>query len=350
MKRREIKIGQKLVQIATDNIIPDPDQPRKTFNPEVINSLAQSLDYYGLVTALTVRPIGEGRHMIIEGEERWRAARQAGLEQLLCVSEDIIDDDAHLMQLIASVRHDEIPESELAIGIAKYLDSHPDTTQAELANCLGWNKSDVSIFYRIAKLPVELFNRLQSGDLEFKEVRELVRIKSGKRQMEVAQPFIDGTLTSEHISKVVTVAKEKPKKPVSEIIAEVVPSKKVEGETEVEVESGAEAQAKPESEGKAEVEGKAETKATVEEKAEVTLQDEVEATVQNINKSMKDLFDELTKLEGKDIPGDDWNETQVYVENMVIRLLWFLNDRDPEAVDKLLIEWRESQQGPCEST
>lgn len=366
MKTREIKIGQKLLEIPIVKITPDPDQPRKTFRDEVINGLAQSLGNYGLVTALAVRPIGEDKYMIIEGEERWRAAKQAGLGELLCVVEDIIDDDAHLMQLIASVQHDEIPESELATAIAKYLDTHTDISQTELAECLGWNKSDVSVFYRIAKLPVELFNKLKSGELEFKEARELVRIKSQKRQKEVAQPFIDGTATSEHISKVVTEAKEKPDKPVSEIIEEVVlgkqaAEKEVQAEVEtappIEAEGEVQVAAETETEGevvketteaiKEKAEVKAETKAAVKEKAVVTPEDEIKLAVGNIKKLMQDFFTEAQKLTDKEIPTADWNELEVYLRDIIMRFFWLLNDHNPEAVCELIQKWNESQQSEC---
>ena len=80
------------VALPIDGVIPDPNQARKTFQPDSLHTLAQSLLETGPISPIVVRPAPEGKHMIVVGERRWRAAKDAGLSHVDCIIRHDIDE------------------------------------------------------------------------------------------------------------------------------------------------------------------------------------------------------------------------------------------------------------------
>ena len=88
------------MRIRIDQVIPDPNQPRKTFDDEAIKELASSFDSYGIISPLKVRPYGDSQYMIITGELRYRAAKLRGEKEIECIVQEATDQQAGGMQFI----------------------------------------------------------------------------------------------------------------------------------------------------------------------------------------------------------------------------------------------------------
>lgn len=211
------------MRIPIDQIIPDPNQPRRTFDGEAIKELASSFDSYGVISPLKVRPYGDNQYMIIAGELRYRAIKQRGDKQIDCVVQEATDQQAREMQFIENLQRQDIPALELGQAFKEYCDTY-GVSQAELARKLGYKSSDAvdDRISLVTKSSGVINAALKSGKLQFSEAARIVTIPDKKRQEEVAEPFIRGDVSSKHAPKVAELARKEPERPVDDIIGEVV--------------------------------------------------------------------------------------------------------------------------------
>lgn len=211
------------MRIPVNQIVPDPNQPRKTFNDEAIKELASSFDCYGVISPLKVRPSSDNLFMIIVGEMRWRAAKERGDKEIEALVQEATDQQAREMQFIENLHRNEIPAWELGDAFLKYCQEY-DISYTELSRRLGY-KSVQPILNRVRlveKPNVIINHALKTRKLQPSEASEILRIPDAKRQAEVAQPFIKGEVHSTHAAKISELARKEPQRPVDDIIGEVV--------------------------------------------------------------------------------------------------------------------------------
>ena len=141
--------------IEIERIQPDPNQPRKTFVKETLESLAQSIrEIGGIIDPITVQFSGnEDCFLIISGERRYRAAKLAGLDTLPCIVKQPDDKTRFLMQFIANIQREDIPPLEEAAAIRRLVQTY-GFTQHEIAKLINKSKSYVS---QCIKIPLRFF-------------------------------------------------------------------------------------------------------------------------------------------------------------------------------------------------
>ncbi len=145
-------------------IKPNPNQPRKTFDPESLAGLASSIETSGVVQPLLVRPLHDGSYELIAGERRWRAAQQAGLEKVPAVVRDPEEAERLQAALIENmVREDLNPVDEARACAALVEDL--GLSKEELAKRVGRSRPAVSNLIRLLDLPDEVLEMLESGEL-----------------------------------------------------------------------------------------------------------------------------------------------------------------------------------------
>lgn len=178
------------------SLSPDPSQPRKRFDPASISSLSQSLQSEGLLHPILVRKAGEGGDawIIVAGERRWRAAREASWEYIAC-----IEVDARLatrIALIENLQRVDLTPLEEAQGISDNLSA--GLSLADVATMIGRSKSDVSETVRLLDLSDALKVRLQSGELSFPKATLLEIAKAGDAaaQEKMCEAILARKLTS----------------------------------------------------------------------------------------------------------------------------------------------------------
>ena len=114
-----------VVSVRVADIIPDPNQPRKTFTPDGLRGLTHSLQESGQISPILIRPRPDGKFTILVGERRWRAARDAGLSHVECIIHDDVDDQkAHEIQLAENYQREDITPLEQARSFKRYLDTY----------------------------------------------------------------------------------------------------------------------------------------------------------------------------------------------------------------------------------
>ncbi len=210
------------MKIKISQIIPDPEQPRKTFDMEKIVELRSSTESLGLIQPITVRPCSDGKYMVIVGERRFRAAQLDGVETIECnVRQDVDDKKAREMQF-AENYHFEAP-----IPIEQYKSWLSHMTlfgikPAEFCRITGIPHPTVSDGISIlTKLDKNVGADILSGRLPVRAAAAISRIDNLVRQREVAKPIVDEVITGEKARNMIQIAKEQPSRSVDSIVAQI---------------------------------------------------------------------------------------------------------------------------------
>ncbi len=139
---RSTNTDRQLRRVKTSLIARNPNQPRKYFDPEAINQLAESIRQYGVLNPLTVRRTGEG-YELIAGERRLRAAKQAGLLEVPCIVMAASEQDSSALALVENLQRRDLDFFEEAWGFKKLIDTF-GLTQEEAARKVGKTQSAVA--------------------------------------------------------------------------------------------------------------------------------------------------------------------------------------------------------------
>ncbi len=178
------------MNLPLHKIEPNPNQPRKDFDPEELESLAQSIRVHGLMQPLTVREIGNGYYDIIAGERRWRACRMAGLSHVPCILVEADNKKAMELALIENLQRQDLNPVEEALGYQSLMEDF-DLTQEEVANQVGKSRSAVANALRLLGLNEKCLTWLREGKLTAGHARAVLQLKQEKLQVEAAQKIIN---------------------------------------------------------------------------------------------------------------------------------------------------------------
>lgn len=155
-------------------IEPDPEQPRKRFDDDALNQLADSITENGLLQPIAVRhkKVGPG-YIIIAGERRWRAARLAGLDEVPVIIKDVTDEQAAALALIENLQREDLDPIEVAEGCRQLIDKY-GLTQESAAKKLGKSRSAVTNSLRLLALPEDVRRMVSGGKLSFGHAKVLL--------------------------------------------------------------------------------------------------------------------------------------------------------------------------------
>ena len=168
---------------------PDPDQPRKDFDPEALAELAESITEHGIIQPLTVRETKNGFYQIIAGERRWRAARLAKLSEVPAIVMEADDRKAMELALIENLQRQDLNAVEEAMGYRGLMDDH-GLTQEEAAARVGKSRPAVANALRLLNLDPDVLDMVRSGQLTAGHARAVLVLKEKKKQLEAAKKII----------------------------------------------------------------------------------------------------------------------------------------------------------------
>ena len=168
---------------------PNPNQPRRDFDEEELQALADSIATHGVVQPLTVRELPSGYYQIIAGERRWRAARIAGLNEVPAVIIEADDKKAMELALIENLQRQDLNPVEEALGYQTLMEDY-GLTQEETAKRVGKSRPAVANALRLLSLCPEVLEKLRSGELTAGHARAVLSVKTPKKQQEAAQKII----------------------------------------------------------------------------------------------------------------------------------------------------------------
>jgi ParB family chromosome partitioning protein len=174
-----------LLELGIEQIQPNQSQPRRIFNEEKLEELAASIRANGLIQPIIVRRDGES-FQIIAGERRWRAAQRAGLTKVSCVIKDVKDNDVLALSLIENIQREELNPIEEATAY-KNLIEQLNVTQEEIAQRVGKDRSSITNFMRLLKLPAEIQQMVEEGLLSMGHARALLALDAPEKQIDIAK-------------------------------------------------------------------------------------------------------------------------------------------------------------------
>lgn len=167
-------------------IEPNPDQPRRDFDEEELQSLADSIATHGLVQPLTVRQMPNGYYQIVAGERRWRASRLAELKEVPVVVIEADDKKTMELALIENLQRQDLNPVEEALGYRSLMDEY-GLTQEETAARVGKSRPAVANALRLLSLSDKLLDMVRNGSLSAGHARAVLSLKTEKQQLEAAQ-------------------------------------------------------------------------------------------------------------------------------------------------------------------
>lgn len=182
-----------LTDLAITSLKPGIYQPRKDMSAEALEELAASIQSQGIIQPIVVRPLTMGGYEIIAGERRWRAARQAGLQQVPCLVKAVEDRAAIAMALIENIQREDLNVIEEAQALERLQDEFKLTHQ-QVAEVIGKSRATVSNLLRLNQLDDSVKRLVESKQLEMGHARALLMLE-GEQQAEVAERVAKKQLT-----------------------------------------------------------------------------------------------------------------------------------------------------------
>ncbi len=181
-----------IVYLSTEDIFPNPVQPRKRFDDESLEELSRSIKDYGILNPLSVRIRGS-RYELVAGERRLRAAKLAGLREVPCILLDVNMEDASLIALVENLQRRDLDFIEEANGIHQLIRMF-GMSQEEAARRIGKSQSAVANKLRLLKLPQDVLEGLRENGLSERHGRALLRLPEPEQQREALMYIVDNGL------------------------------------------------------------------------------------------------------------------------------------------------------------
>jgi ParB family transcriptional regulator, chromosome partitioning protein len=197
---RTVDLGAEPTEVEVEAVVPGPMQPRTHFDEGSLEGLADSIRSHGIVQPLLVRRQGE-RYELIAGERRWRAARIAGLTKVPVLVRDVPDKDLLEIALIENIQRENLNAIEEAQAYKRLIET-VGLTQEELAARVGRDRSYITNYLRLLKLPEDLQKLVIEGRLSTGHARTILGLSHVDLQRKVARQVIDGGLSvraTEHL-------------------------------------------------------------------------------------------------------------------------------------------------------
>lgn len=213
---------RQLRRIRLNQITRNPHQPRKYFDPEAINQLADSIRQYGVLNPLSVRRVGDN-YELIAGERRLRAALLAGLSEVPCIVMSATEEDSSALALVENLQRRDLDFFEEAEGFKKLIDTF-GLTQEEAARKVGKTQSAVANKLRLLRLSPRNMEMIREGGLTERHARSILRLPDETDRLEATKHIIDQQMnvsrTEQYIDHLLEAPKEE-RRPILRLIKDV---------------------------------------------------------------------------------------------------------------------------------
>lgn len=188
-------------ELEINKIYPNPNQPRKHFDEEALRELASSIKTHGVIQPLVVNKTNDG-YMIIAGERRWRASKQAGLDKVPVVIKNYTEKQVKEISIIENLQREDLNPIEAARAIKQLMDEY-NLTQETVSDRIGKSRSNVANTLRLLSLYPDVIKMIEDGKLSSGHARCLVVVDDVNEQMKLAKKAIDGKMSVRDLEKAV---------------------------------------------------------------------------------------------------------------------------------------------------
>jgi ParB family transcriptional regulator, chromosome partitioning protein len=202
--------------IKIQNIEANPFQPRTNFEETALQELSESIRQHGIIQPLTVRKLGYDKYQLISGERRFRASQIAGLTEVPAYIR-IADDQAMLeMALVENIQREDLDPIEVSLSYKRLIDEC-SLTQEQLSEKVGKQRSTVTNFLRLLKLPAPIQKALRDRDVTMGHAKALINIENEDRQLAIFALTLEQDLSVRQIEDIARGEKVKLKPKVSRV-------------------------------------------------------------------------------------------------------------------------------------
>lgn len=181
-------------RIALEDIIPNPNQPRQDFDQKAIEELSASIKQHDIIQPLTVKQLPSGKYKLIAGERRWRAAKLAGIKDVPVYIREADDQQVLELALLENLQRENLNAIEIGLSYQRLMDECAMTQEA-VAVTMGMDRSTVSNYIRMLKLPPAIIVAVRNGSLSMGHARALINAGEVDKQM-----FVYNTIQTKKLS------------------------------------------------------------------------------------------------------------------------------------------------------
>ena len=202
--------GAYFEEVAIDAIVPNPRQPRRTFDEEALEELAASITEVGLLQPVVVRKLGPGNYELVMGERRLRASQRAGLEYIPAIVRETQDNDMLRDALIENLHRQQLDPLEEAAAYRQLLDDF-GATHEQLAQRIGRSRPHISNTLRLLSLPPAVQKRVAAGVISAGHARALLSLDDPLAQQRLADRIVAEGLSVRTVEEIVTLGDDGPR-------------------------------------------------------------------------------------------------------------------------------------------
>lgn len=193
--------AMRVANIAVSKITANPRQPRKDFNPELLEEMIASINAFGVIQPVVVRP-RDGGYELIAGERRWRAAQAAGLEVIPAIIRQTDEMESLELSLIENLNRDDLNVVEEAYAFQQLIEDF-GITHADLSKRIGKSRSNITNILRIITLDPEIQDMLANEAITYGHARSVLAIEDKKLQKKIVKRIVDDQLSVRQVEEIV---------------------------------------------------------------------------------------------------------------------------------------------------
>ena len=201
-KNEASKLVATINEILIDEIQINPFQPRINFDDEKIYELAESIKELGIIQPITVRKLGYNKYQLISGERRFKASKTLNLKTIPAYIRIANDEQMLEMALVENIQRENLNPIEIAISFQRLI-KECNLTQEECGNKLGKQRSTITNFLRLLKLPLEIQDGLKRNQISVGHARALINIKDTTKQLNIYHDIIENGFSVREVEQLV---------------------------------------------------------------------------------------------------------------------------------------------------
>lgn len=188
--------------LSINEIEPNRDQPRKTFDDEALSELSDSIKQHGVLQPLLVRPLPDGSYRLIAGERRWRASRMAGLAEVPVVIREMTDEEESIFALIENLQREDLNVIEEAEGLKTLIETF-GLTQEQAAEKVGKSRTAVTNYLRLLNLPPEIVELTKKGKITMGHARAILGVNNDEDMKKIAESIVKNGISVRETERLV---------------------------------------------------------------------------------------------------------------------------------------------------
>ncbi|MCB9063555.1 MAG: ParB/RepB/Spo0J family partition protein [Chitinophagales bacterium] len=191
-----------IIRIPVDQIVVNPKQPRRDFDEQALKELSESIKLHDIIQPVTVVKVDATKYQLISGERRWRASKLAGLKDIPAYIRTADDQQMLEMALLENLQREDLNAIEIGLSYRRLMDEC-DLTQEEVAERMKKDRSTVTNYLRILRLPPDIQKSVRDGDLSMGHARAIIGLEQVDQQLYVFREIREKGLSVRQTEKLV---------------------------------------------------------------------------------------------------------------------------------------------------